>query len=280
MSAKWTQEIIHESSKSNNHPCSLYRFLSDPDDDSNLASWFCSITRNCSITLSISLLSLLRVQVTKILGRTGSQGQCTQVCICSLWLPCLAAFARVVNVASRVVCQVRVEFLDDSSRSIIRNVRGPVREGDILTLLESEREARRLRWVALARTAISDLSSSSFESLLFLPDACSTYIYKMLITTIRVNLYSNTSTVDTVLMYSTYTFVSFYHELGEWEIGVVWGSPGPRGPPPSPTPGSGDYVCDYGGHYGVFCPFFYSRKSSHPDLFQSSNLWSLDLTFS
>ena len=63
-------------------------------------------------------------QVIEILGRTGSRGGVTQV---------------------RVRLLAEDGSAQENGRTIVRNVKGPCKKDDVLALMETDREARRLK---------------------------------------------------------------------------------------------------------------------------------------
>ncbi len=74
---------------------------------------------NFALKFLVLTLIPLRAIVMKVIGRTGSRGQVIFYKMCSI-IDILPIFQ---------VTQVRVKFLDDQNRQIMRNVKGPVREG-------------------------------------------------------------------------------------------------------------------------------------------------------
>jgi|TARA_B100001971_G_scaffold212133_2_gene241436 small subunit ribosomal protein S28e len=55
-------------------------------------------------------------------------------------------YAKVIKIYGRTglggVTQVLVRLIDEPKRTLIRNIKGPIRLNDIITLLEWERETR------------------------------------------------------------------------------------------------------------------------------------------
>ena len=70
-------------------------------------------------------------------------------CLVEWFLTLARLFCLTLTGSRGGITQVKVAFMGNVKRTLVRNVKGPVRRNDILALLESEREARRLRWAAI-----------------------------------------------------------------------------------------------------------------------------------